>query len=502
MTTLRPILLSLVITLLTLANPIVAHAGPGSLGGGGDPEAYLFVARLTQAAKIFQQSGHGNIADPALLISAASEIMASLDSKDTSLHLIEFVPDPIIVGGVHKPAMYDAGARRIKIHRSSWLEYERTGRHDRQRAIAVLEALLLKGIIDQRYTRAGQLIYIGDERVNAVSALVLERKMVVSFLDCDDSYTLVLTNGKRFPTKMSRSSLNVNWRSRGREFILNGYFNALDGSRMEVLASQASSSMDTSSGKNIQVSKARAITLNEEGRLDETKDQWSSDVDLPQNVSKSQSGHETVRLQYTYRRPDGGLIVETRTKDNTGKDGVRTENKISTCSYRFLNEDWMQEANDTSWVVRVKKFARQIDRVTAAEVAYDRCRLQEEDCTTSLEHLNQVDSDTMKTWDGLFRMSDFTAQSNAVQKAKGIAPSSTPIKKHRSRDKHRWQDADKREEWRTGSGLTREDIDALDRGMARSRIQDCGNAIRRGGACDFSGLTEAVDVLFPSRGLK
>src|SRR5262245_43643465 len=96
-------------------------SGAARDSGGGDPEAYIFVLRLREAADILERSSNKQEVEPRILRSASDEIFASLNDSDASNDLVEFVTEKISIGGVEKPAMFDGDIGRIRVSRSAWL---------------------------------------------------------------------------------------------------------------------------------------------------------------------------------------------------------------------------------------------------------------------------------------------------------------------------------------------------------------------------------------------
>jgi hypothetical protein len=470
-----------------------AFAALGREEGGGDPEAYVFVARLQQAAKILEQMPKSEaLPDPAVLRKAADEILLSLDDKNPANDLVEFTAEKIMVGGVEKPAMYDGDLQRIRVHKKSWLEYEQAGQADRQRAIAVLEALLLQGIVNQRYTVAGKLIFVSDSNVESLAPLVDDRKPVLSFEDCDDSATYTLPSGKVVSLVRPRSSLNVRWLLGDREFTLRNYYPRLDGSGNDPLAARTLSYFEKSAdGKTLFINEKSLISLSSAGVLSELSDKTKQDASLPDTSAVSEDGQVRTHRRNTFRRPDGGLVKETRYSDRVDPGGTKVKDHLVTCTHRFLGEKWAEEARNASFVSRINRFQKQFERVRAAEIAYDFCRAEKRDCALNSAHLQKIDADTLPLWKSLVKKSDFQAEAKTLQKKMNPEKrrARSPQRIHRSRDRYR-------------DGVSPEDEAVLRRAQARSRLHDCASSIRNGGGCDLGNTEDILDAVFGGHGLR
>ena len=230
--------------------------------------------------------------------------------------------------------------------------------------------------------------------------------------------------------------------------------------------------------ENLAHSRARNVEMSRQG------------VDEPEKTVWESNNKANDKQVIIFRRPDGGLIQQTRQADRIDERGTKITGYVSTCSYRFLGRDWISESKSAESVARIQKFNKQFERVRAAEIPYDSCvSLGSSDCASSRGHLDKIGAGTMEVWNGLVKQSEFQALAKKVRAKNGgaereSANEATPMRAHRSRDRYR--------------GVSEEDARALRRGALRSQIQDCTASIRRGNprGCNLGNPDDIMDTIY------
>ena len=213
------ILSLLIISCISFAGTDIGH-------GGGDPYAQGYVDLMKEVPDLIRKSDTLQ-----KLISAdefeemALEFEKSINDKDPYNDLVVFSSDPIYLEDPEtgektpKPAKFEDG--RAYVYRKAWRDFKLAGEKAEMRAITLLEGLLKKGVLINRYKITGEMMIIDPSDVFAFAETMNSSKMKVMQATCEKTKTFTGPNKNEEVTETKYDVMfNLSWKLRGKKYQL------------------------------------------------------------------------------------------------------------------------------------------------------------------------------------------------------------------------------------------------------------------------------------------